>query len=348
MSVENGPLGIALVGCGRISAAHLAAIAAQPETLRLIATVDHGIERAKAAAAPFGAAAFATLDEALALPQVEAVIVCSPNAAHVGHARTALEAGRHVLVEKPLAETSAEAGELADMADARGLALVAGHTFRHGPAVRYLQDHMAEFGRLRAVEVSQCVFWDGPQAPWWAERTPEQGLILAMFAPHPLDFIQLVMGADDPMRVHAEGARHQDGWQAEDEVMAMMAYPDRRMVSLHISYNQQPVHDRKVLFFDNGVLEIVDSETLLWNGEARVSPATGTMDAPGRMGGRDLSFYFRTQLDEFAKAARGLPHRCATGRDAARLMALIERVLASVRENSADAIDPRPVADGVI
>jgi predicted dehydrogenase len=348
MSVENGPLGIALVGCGRISASHLAAIAAQPVTLRLIATVDHGIERAREAAAPFGAVAFATLDEAMLLPEVEAVIVCSPNAAHVRHACTALEAGRHVLVEKPLAETSAEAAELADLAERKGLALVAGHTFRHGPAVRYLQDHMAEFGRLRAVEVSQCMFWDGPQAPWWAERTPEQGLILSMFAPHPLDFIQLVMGADDPLRVHAEGARHQDGWQAEDEVMAVMAYPDRRMVSLHISYNQRPVHDRKVLFFENGVLEIVDSETLSWNGEVRVSPAPGTMGAPGKMGGRDLSFYFRTQLSEFARATKGLPHRCATGRDAARLTALLEWVLASVRAHSVDAIDPRPIAAGVI
>lgn len=343
MSVNTGPLGLALVGCGRISGSHLEAIAAQPELFRLIATVDHGIERAQAAAAPYGAAAFATLEEALLLPEVGAVIVCSPNGAHVAHTRAALEAGRHVLVEKPLAETTAEANELADLAERKGLALAAGHTFRHGPAVRYLQDHLAEFGRLRAVEVSQCVFWDGPQAPWWADRTPEQGLILSMFAPHPLDFIQLVLGSDDPLRIHAEGARHQDGWQAEDEVMAVLAYPDRRMVSLHISYNQAPIYDRKVLFFDRGVLEIVNAETLLWNGEVRVTPAPGTMGDPGKMGGRDLSFYFRTQLAEFARATQGLPHRCATGRDAARLTTLLERMLASVRTHSADAIDPRPV-----
>lgn len=340
LALGDGPIGLAIIGCGRISGAHLAAIAAQPEVYRLVAAVDHKIESARAAAAPFGAAAFTTLDEALALPDVQAVLIATPNAAHAANAAAVLAAGRHVLVEKPIAETGAEAQALAALADQHGVALCAGHTFRHGPAVRYLQDHFAEFGRLRAIEISQCVFWDGPQAPWWAERTPDEGLILPMFAPHPLDFIQLVMGADDPLRIHAEGARHQPGWQAEDEVMAIMAYPGRRMVSLHISYNQAPTHDRKILFFDKGVLEIVDAETLLWNGELRVSPAEGTMTDAKRMGGRDFSFYFRTQLAEFARAARGLPHRCATGRDAARLIGTLDRLRGAVRANSADAIDP--------
>ena len=334
------PIGVVLVGCGRISASHLAAIAALPESFRLIATVDRHLDRAEAAAAPFGAQAFADVAEALALPQVEAAIICSPNAAHAEQAAQVLNSGRHVLVEKPLAESGEVAQQLADLAAGKGLVLVAGHTFRHGPAVRYLQDHRAGFGRLRAMEISQCVFWDGPQAPWWADRTPDEGLILAMFAPHPLDFIQLVMGGDDPIRVMAEGARHQSGWQAEDEVMALLAYPGRRIVSLHISYNQAPTYDRKVLFFDKGVLEIIDGETLVWNGEQRLGPAPGTMANARQMGGRDLSFYFRTQLAEFALALRGQPHRCPTGADAARLMTLLDRLRQAVRQRSAEAIDP--------
>ena len=341
---EPSPIGIALVGCGRISAAHLRAISELPEAFRLVATVDRDIDQALAAAEPFGAAAFATLEPALALPDVAAVLVCSPNAAHFDQAMMALCAGRHVLVEKPMAETGGEAHALAAEAKLRGLILAAGHTFRHGPAVRYLQDHRAEFGHLRAIEVSQCVFWDGPQAPWWAQRTPDEGLILPMFAPHALDFIQLALGDDDPLRVYAEAARHQSGWQAEDEVMAVLAYPGRRMASLHISYNQQPVHDRKALFFDAGVLEIIDGETLLWNGEQRVSPATENLGDPRRMGGRDLSFYFRNQLTEFAHALRGAPHRCPDGGDAARLITLLDRIKASVRANSAEAIDP-PLKD---
>lgn len=337
---EPAPIGVVLAGCGRISASHLDALAWLNKDFRLIAAVDPDPGRAAAAAASSGAKACIDFAEALDLPGVDAAILCTPNADHAGQAMAALQAGKHVLVEKPLAESGAEARALAAEAETRGLQLAAGHTFRHGPAVRYLQDHRSEFGTLRAVEMSQCVFWDGPQAPWWAERAPDEGLIISLFAPHQLDFVQLAMGHERPLRVHAEGARHQHGWQGEDEAMIMLAYPGRRMASLHISYNQQPIHDRKVLFFDKGVLEIRDAETLLWNGEVRVTPAAGSISDAGKMGGRDLSHYFRTQLGEFASAIRGEPHRCATGTEAAGVIELIDRVRAAIRSNSREAIDP--------
>lgn len=334
-------LGLAVIGCGRISGSHLAAAAALPAEIHVVATVDRDLAQAQAAAEPFDARAFATLDEALALPEVDAVLIATPNGLHAAQSLAALRAGKHVLVEKPVAETGPQAIELANEAQARGLVLAAGHTFRHNAAVRHFVDNRAAFGRLRAVEVSACVLWDGPQAPWWAERTPEEGLILSLFAPHSLDFVQLAMGDDDPVRVHTEAARHQSGWQGEDEAMIVMAYPGRRLASVHISYNQPAVLDRKVLHFDKGVLEIEHGEILSWNGEVLVQPEDGVLTAPRVMGGRKLGHYFRDQLSEFAAAVRGEPHRCPTGHDAARLIALIDRVKASARANSAaDAIDP--------
>lgn len=335
------PLGIAVIGCGRISASHLSAIAVLAGEARLIAVVDADAETARKTAAPYGALSLTSLDEALALPEVEAVLIATPNALHASQAQAALAAGRHVLVEKPAAETGPEALALAREAEARRLVLAAGHTFRHNAAVRYIADNRGRFGALRALEVSSCVFWDGPQAPWWAERKPEEGLILSLFAPHALDFVQLVMGEDDPLRVHAEAARHQSGWQGEDEAMILMAYPGRRMASVHISYNQPSVLDRKVLHFEKGVLEIEHGEILSWNGEVLVTPPEGVLVDPRAMGGRRLDHYFIGQIREFVRAVRGQAHRCVTGYDAARLIALIDRVKASARANSAaDAIDP--------
>lgn len=336
------PCRIALVGCGRISASHLRAITELPDQFQLVATVDRNLALAAAAAAPFGARAYAALEEALALPEVRSVVLCTPNSSHAAQAMACLKAGKHVLVEKPLAETGAEARALAVEAQARGLVLAAGHTFRHCAPVNWLQDHRAELGRLRAVEVSSCVFWDGPQAPWWADIPAQNGLITSMFAPHSLDFIQLAMDGDAPLRVHAEGARFQSGWQGEDEAMILLAYPGRRMASLHISYNQLPIHDRKVLFFEKGVMEIVHGETLLWNGVEVVTPPPGMVTDPGKMGGRSLSHYFTNQLAEFARAMRGEPHRMPSGDQAAIQIELLDRVRASLRANSAHAIDPPP------
>ena len=338
----QNPLGLCLVGCGRISGAHLAAVSALPDRLRLVAAVDAQLDAAQSAAVPFGAVATTDLAQALAMPEVEAVLVCSPNDAHVEHALAAIGAGKHALVEKPLAPTGAQARALAQAAREAGVVLAAGHTYRHGPAFHYLRDHWAEFGTLMAVEVTSCVRWNGPQAPWWATRKPEEGLILSLFAPHSLDFVQLCMGADDPLRVHAEAARWQTGWQGEDQAMIVMAYPGRRLASVHISYNQPSIIDRKVLHFSKGVVEIEDGEFLRFNRELRVEPPAGVVRDGRVMGGRDLSHYFRNQLAEFAAAARGLPHRCVTGEDAARTIDLIDRILADARRNAADAIDPPP------
>lgn len=344
---STAPLRIALVGCGRISASHLDAIAAEPDVATLVAVVDPDPAHAAQVAAERGAAhAFVDLDQALAADDVEAVLLCTPNALHAAQSIRALDAGKHVLVEKPMAESGADARAMAAAAERAGRVLAVGHTFRHGAAVRYLQDHRAEFGRLRAIEMSQCFFWNGPQAPWWATRTPEESLILSLYAPHPLDFVQLVMGARDPLRVHVEAARHQHGWQAEDEAMILLAYDDRTLVNLHISYNQPQIVDRKTLFFDRGVLRIEDGEYLYWNDELKVSPAPGMIEDARRMSGRDLSSYFRTQLREFIAAARGRPHRSPLHADGLRLIDLIDRVRASARANSADLIDKRDGAEG--
>lgn len=336
----HDPIGIVLVGCGRISAAHLSALKRCDALFQLIATVDPDLNAAQAAAQRFGAQAFVTMAEALELPAVDAVLIASPNALHFEQAKAAIVAGKHVLVEKPIAETGLQATELARAASEAGVVLAAGHTFRHGPTVQTLMERLPTFGKLMSVEVSQCVFWDGPQAPWWADRRPQEGLILSLFAPHALDFVQLVMGKEDPLRVHVEAARHQSGWQAEDEAMVLLAYPDRKMVSVHISYNQPYVHDRKTLFFDKGVAQIEDGETLRWNGEVLVEPAAGILMDSNKMGGRDLSHYFSAQLEEFAKATSGESHRCPTGDDAARLIGLIDRVREQALLNSSDAITP--------
>lgn len=337
------PLNLALIGCGRISAAHLAAAAALPDIVRIAAVVDRDPALAARTAAPFGAPAFASLAEALALPELDAVLIATPNHLHAAQAMAALRAGKHVLVEKPAAETGAEAAALAREAEARGLVFAAGHTFRHTEAVRQVVDRLPGLGRLLSLEVSCCVRWDGPQAPWWAERKAEEGLILSLFAPHSLDFVQLVMGADEPVRVHAEAARWQGGWQGEDEAMILLAYPGRRLATVHISYNQPTVMDRRTLYFDTGVLEIEHGEILRWNDEVIVMPPEGVLIEPRRLGGRAQAHYFEGQLVEFARAVRGEPHRMPTGHDAARLIDLIDRVRASARANSAaDAIDPPP------
>jgi predicted dehydrogenase len=98
-----------------------------------------------------------SLEEALADDDVEAVLVATPATTHAELARQALEAGRHVLVEKPLASTTSEAVELAQLADRRGLTLCVGHTFLFSPRVQRIAAHLAtgDAGRIHYVTSSR-------------------------------------------------------------------------------------------------------------------------------------------------------------------------------------------------
>ena len=332
-SAKMAPVKIAVIGCGRIATSHLAAIRTQPDLGELVAVTDSDPQRARAAAERFGATALPGFKEVLDRVDVEAVVLCTPNALHSAQAIEALQAGKHVLVEKPMAEVAAEAEAMCAAAQRAQRVLAIAQSFRHSPSVRAMQDHWADFGSLLACEVSQCVFWDGPQAPWWATRTPEQGLILSLFAPHALDFVQLCM-RDSPLRVSAEVARHQTRWQGEDEAMILLSYPRQRMASVHISYNQRHVVDRILLSFDRGVLRLEDGQLLTWNDTALMPATTSAGVAVRRMGARDFSDTFRAQMAEFALAVRGQPHRSVLHDEGRCLIELIDRVKRAARSNA--------------
>jgi predicted dehydrogenase len=316
------PVQVALVGCGRISTPHLKAITSQPGYGRLIAVVDSDIGRAREVGRAFSAPhCFGTLEEALASNEVEAVVLCTPNAVHAVQTQQALNAGRHVLVEKPFAESVADAGRIASLAKTSGLTLAVGHTFRHVEAVRCLQDRLGEFGRLRAISISMCVFWDGPQAPWWAERRAADGLILSLFAPHALDFVQLVIGEVDPLRIHVEATRHQTGWQGEDEAMILLRYPQDVLVSIHVSYNQSATINRKIVHFEKATLRVENGDEL-WIDDNPVVVPNRTPQRDRALLGDRVTHYFETQFREFALAVRGHPHRSVGPAEALRLTRL--------------------------
>ena len=322
-------LGIALVGCGRIAVSHLEAIRALPQLGRVVAVVDSELARAQVTAQRYQVPnACDDMRRAFDIADVEAVVICTPNALHAEQSIAALNAGRHVLVEKPMAETAADAARMAAAAERAGRILAVGQTLRHSFPIRYVQDHRNDFGILRAVEVSTCVRWDGPQAPWWQARTPQQGLILSLFAPHALDFVQLIMGAD-ALNVHVEAGRFQNDWQAEDEAMILLRYPEQCLASVHLSYNQRFVLDRRTLHFGDAMLRIEDGDYLWVNDQLVVQPAHIDSGSGQQMGKRDLLQYFRIQFEEFVHAVHAEPHRSVLHHEGLRLTTLIERVIQS-------------------
>jgi predicted dehydrogenase len=116
----SGPVGIAVVGAGNISSQYLRNLTRFPD-LAVVAIADLDVERAAAAAQEFGVPVSGAVDEVLALPEVELVVNLTIPAAHAQVALAALEAGKHVYGEKPLALEPVAARAVLAEAATRGL-----------------------------------------------------------------------------------------------------------------------------------------------------------------------------------------------------------------------------------
>jgi predicted dehydrogenase len=139
------PVRVALVGCGRIAqVAHLPALE-KAEGAQLVAVSDPSADVAQGVARRYGAPSAYT-DQALVFADesVEAVIVAAPDRFHYSITVEALEAGKHVLVEKPLASTVQEAEALAKLVDRTGLVLQVGAMKRHDQGVQYARQFVTE------------------------------------------------------------------------------------------------------------------------------------------------------------------------------------------------------------
>lgn len=132
----SAPLSVAVIGAGHMGRHHVRTYAQMPG-VKLVAVIDANGERARAQAEPLGARwADAWSPE---LGDIAAATVAVPTVHHLAVARPLIERGIHVLIEKPLAPTAAEADALAALARAHGAIVQVGHTERFNPAVRAVE-----------------------------------------------------------------------------------------------------------------------------------------------------------------------------------------------------------------
>ncbi|MFL6027538.1 MAG: Gfo/Idh/MocA family protein, partial [Friedmanniella sp.] len=108
----QAPMRVALVGAGVIGTHHGRVISELKDRLELVAVVDLQVERAQQLAAEHGGRAFSSLGDALAEAQIDVVTICTPTGRHGEGAIEALQAGKHVIIEKPAEVTVAKTDEI--------------------------------------------------------------------------------------------------------------------------------------------------------------------------------------------------------------------------------------------
>jgi phthalate 4,5-cis-dihydrodiol dehydrogenase len=149
---EGPPIRIGIAGLGLAGAFMIRAAAAHPR-VALCAAMDPLPRPREAFAREFGAKVYSDFHDLCRDPSVEAIYISSPHRFHASQAVEAMEHGKHVLVEKPLALTLKECDAVVAAADRTGLRLIVGHTHAFDPNVREMHRliQSGEFGRLGMI-----------------------------------------------------------------------------------------------------------------------------------------------------------------------------------------------------
>jgi predicted dehydrogenase len=197
--------GIGIIGCGGIGGVH--ALAATRAGLPIVAVWDIKPERAQQFAQAHGARACASIDDLLAIKDVVAVAVCVPNDQHHPCAMKALAAGKHVLLEKPMAMDVAQCDEIAAAAARARTTLQIGFVCRGSPAARCVKSFI-DAGRFGAIQHIKCALYRRRGIPglggWFTTKARSGGGPLIDLGVHMLDLSLWLAGSPRPLR--ASGA----------------------------------------------------------------------------------------------------------------------------------------------
>ena len=331
-------LRFAILGAGIVARYHAQAIA-QTEGARLVAVSRSDAARAAESAAEFGVPCETSLEALLARPDVDAVCVCTPSGQHAAQAVAAARAGKHVLVEKPMALTLADADAMIAAAHAAGVRLGVAFQRRTEPVYQAVHQAMAS-GALgtpvmgaasvpyfRSQEYYQSGAWRGTWAEDGGGALMNQGIHLA-------DLLLWFMG--DVAEVSARSATLAHSIEVEDGVAASLRFRSGALGALYATTSAAPGFPHRIeVYGTQGGVQV--------EGEAAVRWHTGTPPPEGLQPGGvaaagsgasptglPLTGHVRL-LRDFVAAVREGRDPLVTGEEGRRSLALVLAVYESAR-----------------
>ncbi|MBD2870059.1 Gfo/Idh/MocA family protein [Paenibacillus arenilitoris] len=331
-------LRLAVVGLGRVSKSHLPAVRELADKMELVALVTRDEGKLRQEAEQWeGVKTYTSYDDAVHDPDIDAFLLLLPHHLHAEYSINALRAGKHVLVEKPMAMNVREAEQMVSAAGEKGATLMIGQSRRFfSPVIESIKRVRAkEIGDLININALLLAYMDKPATDWWKDDSKIGGFIIPLWGSHILDYI---LWAYDklPLSVYAQGHSNNPNWSGEDEVAISLNFGEGQMANVLMSFNagtrpadaegltgkriwstQNSIYERYVIG-TNGIIQLKDEYELLVNGEKQ--------DECDRTNAN-----FTRQLEEFADAIREGREPLASGQEIIRVMKVIDACFESIR-----------------
>ncbi len=322
-------LGIAVVGMG-LMGSHFARILSQLPQAELVAVCDLDAARSDKLATEVGAKAYSDYREMLSSePRVEAVVITVPDTHHLAPALCAIDMGKHVFIEKPLATTVAEARQICESAKSQGVTLMVGHYLRFDP--RYVALHNA----VTRGDVGDLISIYMRRNPSNNSVRRIDGRVSAAYwvGVHDIDIMNWITDLRPAKVVAREVRKGLTGMNVSECMVAIITLEDGTVALLENSWASPAVQGRPMSFMlevrgDKGVVDLnaYEQGILVHTQSSLASP--DTLYFPSVHG--ILSGPYRDEMVHFIDCVFNGSRPAADGRDGLRAVIVADAIESSI------------------
>lgn len=323
-----------IIGCGVIAEAHVLSLF-EIDGATPVGVFDRNRERAEAFAEKHGIRAYPSYASMLADTEIDAICICTPSGLHADQAVQALREGKHVVLEKPMALTAADAEKVCREAEISHhlITVISQHRFRADVGrVKELIDAGA-FGRLVMCDL-YMKYWRDPSyyanSTWRGTWRMDGGGALMNQGIHGVDLMRYLVGDAKLLRGRAKTLVHDI--EVEDTAAALVEFDCGALGVIEASTSAYPGFSRRIeIHGSKGYATLVDStlEKLCIGGEMLVDKNVltdaGTASDPTQLSNEGHTL----QLRNFVAALRGEEELLITARDGYEAVRLIEEIYRS-------------------
>jgi predicted dehydrogenase len=327
-AARPAPLRYGLIGCGDIGVVRAAALARTDS--RLVAVSDIDPTKASGIGTQHGAAVDRDWHSLLARTDLDAVIVSTPPSLHAEMCIEALQAGKHVLCEKPLARTADECRSMVAAAETSGRVLATGFNYRFYPSFMLAREVLTSgrIGKLSHIRAYAGYSATGHNQPWVKDAAVVGGGALHDNGVHLIDLVRSFLGEVDEVQGFATGSVWNYG-EAEDNGFLLMRSSQGPVATLHASWTEWGRYEFRVELV--GTLgKIVATcfpmrAEVLWTDRVGGRTRSERHNFIGTMLGEHARSYrwvvarsFAREYEDFGRRVAGQPSNIASGMDGLR------------------------------
>jgi UDP-N-acetyl-2-amino-2-deoxyglucuronate dehydrogenase len=325
-----------LIGCGRVAPRHAQSLVQLPET-QLVAVADIREDRAQRFSQEYGAQAYVDYQEMLARPDLDAVTVCVPSGLHAPVTMDVLAAGKHVLVEKPIALDLDSADRMITAAREAGLRLGVVLQNRYNSPVRQVRA-LIDQGRLGRLYLGNvCVRWYRPQSYYedgWHGTLAMDGGALMNQSIHHLDALQWFMGPVASAYAYTATLAHR--MESEDVGVAVVRFESGALATIEGSTLTWPqnLEGSVALFGERGSVKVGGtalSRITLWKVDGELEREAEILTSQRVDPPTVYGYSHREVIHDFARALLEGREPETPGREARKSLALVLAIYESAR-----------------